>query len=88
MEGRTSGWGQGVWSPVHGPRCLDFICGHQEAAVLFEEGCCGHWGGGGWVDGKSRGGRPGGGEWETGLGQGWGMTLPPLGAARLGTTSP
>ena len=71
-EGRTVG--------VHGalsmgPRCLDFICGHQGAAVLFEEGCSGQrtvpgqWGRRGWVDG-----RPGGGKWEIGSGQGSGMT--------------
>lgn len=62
------------------PRCLDFICGHQGAAVLLEEGCSGQrtvsgqWGRRGWVDGRRRGGRPGGGKWEIGRGQGSGMT--------------
>ena len=37
MEGREC---VGVWvcgALIMGPRCLDFICGHQGAAVLSEE---------------------------------------------------
>lgn len=60
-EGRTVGV-RGALSM--GPRCLDFISGHQGAAVPFEEGCSGQrtvsgqWGRrDGWMGGGEVGGQ-------------------------------
>lgn len=65
-----------------GPGCPGFVCGHQGAGVLSEEGCSGQralsgqWGRWGrWLDGRRRGGRPGGDTWERGSGWGSGLTL-------------
>lgn len=55
-----------------GPRCVDFMRGHQEVAVLLEKGCRGQGvGSQGWADGCWTGGRPGGSDGEMGQGQGW-----------------
>lgn len=69
------------WALSVGPGCPGFMCGHQGAAVLSEEGCSGHrtflarGAGRVWLDGRRRGGRPGGDMWEMGSGWGSGLTF-------------